>query len=125
MRLIQEVVIKNEVSFSRDPFHNRRRHDGIRGWSISDHFRLSWQYVSALLEVNEGHDSTCKNNSGDHVLQIPDANGQPVRISTDGPVLCYRRNEDPTDPNNHNWTPWVAFSPDDQNTPTTIDVGLI
>jgi hypothetical protein len=73
------------------------------------------------LQVNAGDKVDC-NANGQVVNEQLDAY-KTKTIDTDENIVCYRRTADPDNPGQ--MTAWVTFSPDDQNTPALIDVGLL
>ena len=72
------------------------------------------------LEVHAGSGGCDANQS---VFDEQLAAGGTTEIDTDQNVVCYRRTADPDNPGT--MTSWATFSPDDINTPATIDIGLI
>jgi hypothetical protein len=72
------------------------------------------------LQVNTGNGG-CDTNQ--NVVDEQVAVAGTKQINTDWNVVCYRRTADPDNPGP--MTGWVTFSPDDTNTPATIDIGLI
>lgn len=72
------------------------------------------------LQVHAGNGSCDTNQS---VLDEQLDAGATKEIDTDQNVVCYRRTADPDNPGT--MTTWTTFSPDDINTPATIDIGLI
>lgn len=72
------------------------------------------------LQVRTGNGSCDMNES---ILDQQLAAGATREIETDQNVVCYRRTADP--PNSGTMTNWGTFSPNDVNTPSTIDIGLM
>jgi hypothetical protein len=76
-------------------------------------------WAQCKLEVRAGRSADCSQNTLIATYTLMLDVGQPV--ATSQTVLCYRRPADPDDPNS-NWEIWNTVSPDDINTPMSIDV---
>lgn len=75
--------------------------------------------VAVQLEIRSGVSQDCDNNPSRFNGAVQAQSDQP--FSTDDNVVCYRRTADPDNPGG-GLGDWKTFSPDDINTPITIDL---
>jgi len=77
----------------------------------------AWAQVQ--LQITTGNFQDCSQNHSEGPYILPLNVGHV--LSTSATVVCYRRTADPTNPNS-GWGSWNSISPNDQNTPMTIEL---
>lgn len=76
-------------------------------------------WAQVRLEISTGNFQSCDQNASQGLVTLLLNDGHPIQ--TDASVVCWRRTANPDDPHSA-WGNWNSMSPDDQNTPATIEL---
>lgn len=76
-------------------------------------------WAEVKLEVATGNNQDCNRNASEGPTALALNVGH--TITTSASVVCYRRSANPDDPNS-GWDTWTSISPNDQNTPMTVEL---